>query len=246
MCTLLAVVPRPGGVLQIAANRDEFLARPASPPQRWPGVPAVLAPRDEQAHGTWLGVNGHGLFVGVTNRHGAERDSRLASRGQLVAEALRADSVEQLHQRLEHLGPRDYNPFHLFYADGFGRAALTFSTGQRVEQRWLGPGLHVLTERSLGAGDDGARTARAQAVLHGSAGSVPLEAWAEVLRVHSDGDPRDGLCIHAPAFGYGTRSSFLLQLAPEPSLGRCVFTAGPPCTSAWEDATALLKDVLGC
>ncbi len=29
MCTLVLVVPEPGGVLQVAANRDEFLARPA-------------------------------------------------------------------------------------------------------------------------------------------------------------------------------------------------------------------------
>ena len=69
MCTLVLVVPEPGGVLQVAANRDEFLARPADPPTpsadgRW------LAPRDRQAGGTWLGVNRAGLFVGVTNRFG--------------------------------------------------------------------------------------------------------------------------------------------------------------------------------
>lgn len=163
MCTLLAVIPRPGGVLQVAANRDEFLARPASPPQRWPGLPAVLAPRDEQAHGTWLGVNAHRLFVGVTNRHGVERDSRRASRGQLVAEALRAPSVEALHARLAGLGPRVYNPFHLLYADASGHAGLTVCDGTRVVQEVLGPGLHALTERSFGAGDEGVRVARARA-----------------------------------------------------------------------------------
>src|SRR5277367_964547 len=109
MCTLLAVVPPPGGVLQIAANRDEFLARPASPPQRWPGTPAVLAPRDEQAGGTWLGVNAHRLFVGITNRHGAAPEAGRASRGQLVAEALRADSVPSLHRQLARVPPHLYN-----------------------------------------------------------------------------------------------------------------------------------------
>jgi uncharacterized protein with NRDE domain len=246
MCTLLAVVPSKGGALQVAANRDEFLARPASPPQRWPGTPAVLAPRDEQALGTWLGVNAHGLFVAVTNRHGADRDSRLTSRGQLVADALRMDSVDAVYRRLGELGPRVYNPFHLLYADASGRAGLTFCDGARVEQRWLEPGLHVLTERSLGAGDDGARVARARATFSEAAGRVSLEAWGEVLRVHSQPDVREGTCVHAPAVGYGTRSAFLLQLTSDCSYDRCAWTVGPPCTSAWVDGTALLKEVLGC
>jgi len=87
MCTLILVVPPPGGVLQVAANRDEFLARPASPPEpsadgRW------LTPRDLQAGGTWLGVNAGGLFVGVTNRSAGPRDSSRRSRGLLVLDAL--------------------------------------------------------------------------------------------------------------------------------------------------------------
>jgi uncharacterized protein with NRDE domain len=246
MCTLLAVVPAPGGALQVAANRDEFLARPASPPQRWPGTPAVLAPRDEQAHGTWLGVNAHRLFVAVTNRHGMDRDSRLLSRGQLVADALRMDSVDALHGRLAALGPRLYNPFHLLYADARGRAGLTFCDGVRVEQRWLEPGLHVLTERSLGAGDDSARVTRVRCTFSEADGRVSLEAWKEVLGVHSQADTRQGMCVHAPAVGYGTRSSFLLQLTSDCSVDRCAWTVGPPCTSAWVDGTALLKEVLGC
>ena len=55
--------PRPGGVLQVAANRDEFLAAAGGPPEpsadgRW------LAPRDRQAGGTWLGVNAPGSSSG--------------------------------------------------------------------------------------------------------------------------------------------------------------------------------------
>ncbi len=244
MCTLLALVPQSGGALQVAANRDEFLARAASPPRIWPGVPTVLAPRDELAHGSWLGVNAHGLFVGITNRHGAELDASRASRGQLVLKALRSQSVPVLHQQLQSLGPRDYNPFHLLYADAAGRAGLTSSDGRRVEQRWLAPGLHVLTESSLGAGDDSARVARAKAVL--AHGPVPLEAWADVLRGHGEENRRDGMCIHAAELGYGTRSSFVLELPAECARSRCAFTEGPPCTSPWVDGTPLLREVLGC
>jgi uncharacterized protein with NRDE domain len=246
MCTLLALVPPKGGVLQIAANRDEFLARPASPPSLWPGQPAVLAPKDELAGGTWLGVNAHGLFVGITNRHAAQRDASLASRGRLVAEALRLPSVEALHQRLQHLGPRVYNPFHLLYADAQGNAGLTFSDGERVHQRRLGAGLHVLTERSLGAGDEEKRVARANAALADAKGQPSLEGWKAVLAVHGGKDVRDGMCIHAPEVGYGTRSAFLLEMGEVCETARCLWTEGPPCTSAWVDGSALLKGVLGC
>jgi uncharacterized protein with NRDE domain len=246
MCTLLAVVPSPGGALQVAANRDEFLARPALPPALWPTEPRVLAPRDVQAGGTWLGVNAHRLFVAVTNRHGAERDSRRASRGQLVADALRADSVEALHGRLSALGPSVYNPFHLLYADAQGRAGLTFSDGTQLHQTRLLPGLHVLTERSLGAGDDSARVARARDALAAGGGHLSLAAWEAVLRFHGDEDGREGTCIHAPRAGYGTRSAFVLQLTPDCSNDACAFTEGPPCTAPFLDGSGLLKALLGC
>jgi len=241
MCTLLAIVPPPGGLLQVGANRDEFLARPASPPRPWTGSPRLLAPRDEQAGGTWLGVSARGLFVGVTNRQGAERDAARASRGALVVEALRAGSVEALHRRLAGLEAGTYNPFHLLYADGQGRAGLTWNDGRLVQQRWLEPGLHVLTERSLGAGDDGTRVARARAALDGARQPVPFEAWAELLRVHAAPDPRAGTCLHVPAFGYGTRSSFVLRLGPDPAHALCAWTEGPPCTSPWVDGTKELR-----
>jgi hypothetical protein len=243
MCTLVVIVPEPGGVLEIAANRDEFLDRPASGPRRWEGMPAVLAPRDEQAGGTWLGVNSHRMFVGVTNRHAAGRDATRASRGQLVVDALRAPSVEALHAQLTRLGPGVHNPFHLLYADAGGRAGLTWNDGLRVQQRWLDPGLHVLTERSLGAGDEANRVASIQTAVAGRARTVPFDTWAELLRRHSSPDPREGTCLHVPAFGYGTRSSFLLQLDPG-AVGQCAWTEGPPCTSPWVDGTALLCEVL--
>src|SRR5712692_8012823 len=71
VCTLICafrVFPR--WPLIVAANRDEHLNRPASPPRLWPGDLSFVAPRDEAAGGTWLGLNSAGLFVGVTNRFG--------------------------------------------------------------------------------------------------------------------------------------------------------------------------------
>ena len=79
MCTLALLVPPPGGVLQVAANRDEWLKRPAAAPAVW--TEGWLAPKDLEAGGTWLGLNAQGLFVGVTNRAGIHRASDRALPG---------------------------------------------------------------------------------------------------------------------------------------------------------------------
>ena len=51
-----------------AANRDELLERPSTSPEVVDESPRVLAPRDEEAGGTWIGYNEHGVFVAITNR----------------------------------------------------------------------------------------------------------------------------------------------------------------------------------
>ena len=84
MCSIiLGVEP---GRFWLAANRDELLARPARGPFWW--HQGFLAGRDEQAGGTWLGLNQRGLAVGVTNRFGAQRHPERGSRGALVVDAL--------------------------------------------------------------------------------------------------------------------------------------------------------------
>src|SRR5262249_40925103 len=144
-----------GFPLVIAANRDEQYDRPASPIQLW-SARRLLAPRDDVAGGTWLGLNASGLFVGVTNRFGVPRDVSRASRGMLVLEALSASTARDLHAELATLAVSRFNAYHLFYADARD-AFVTWSDANSLQQATLGPGVHVITERSLG-GDDRART----------------------------------------------------------------------------------------
>ena len=113
MCTLV-LLQRPGELLAISGNRNEMLSRPSSGPRVENGI---LAPRDELAHGSWLGINRHGLFVCVTNRRVAMVDPARRSRGILVMEALQAQSARGLHQALRELRPDRHNGFHLVYAD---------------------------------------------------------------------------------------------------------------------------------
>lgn len=239
MCTLAFVVPPPGGVLQVAANRDEFLARPAAPPERsadgrW------LAPRDLQAGGTWLGLNAAGLFVGVTNRAGRPPDRSRRSRGLLVLEALESPDAESLHRRLAGLDACAYNGFHLAYADG-AFAGVTWGDGERLSQEQLGPGVHVLTEQSLGADDDSPRRRLVEERV--KPGSVlGVEGWLGLLSVHGP-EPRAGTCVHADAVGYGTRSAFVLHRAPSAERSVCAWTESRPCTTAARDGTPLLRSI---
>ncbi len=88
MCiALIANQAHPTCVLAIAANRDEFHARPTEPAHWWPE--GVLAGRDEVAGGTWFGVQRSGRVALLTNyRDGAARDPAARSRGELVITAL--------------------------------------------------------------------------------------------------------------------------------------------------------------
>jgi uncharacterized protein with NRDE domain len=97
--------------LMVAANRDEFYARPSAAAALWKDHPTILAGRDLQAGGTWLGVSTTGRFAAITNIRdpdGAAAAPR--SRGELTADFLRgnsapADYLAEVRDRLcEYLG----------------------------------------------------------------------------------------------------------------------------------------------
>jgi hypothetical protein len=225
MCTLIVSFRQHDDwPVVVAANRDEALGRPATGPRRWPGE-RFVAPRDELAGGTWLGLTTSGLFVGVTNRFPAERHGDRRSRGALVVDALRAPDAVTLQARLARLDPREYNAFHLLLADR-DAAFVTWSDGQALQQQPLAPGLHVVTERSLG-GDDRSRVELARRLWPASSPPAPGELMALLGTTRPD-DPLGGLCVEAPAFDYGTRSSAVLLLNRELGRSRLFWAEGRP------------------
>ncbi len=114
MCLLaFAVDMHPGYPLIVAANRDEYHARPASPAGWW-RQPRILAGRDLRAGGTWLGVTREGGFATITNFRDPESHRPDApSRGDLVVRAL-TDAQHSLVAHLQARG-RDYNGFNLLW-----------------------------------------------------------------------------------------------------------------------------------
>ncbi len=229
MCTLIvSVQPQLSTPLVVAANRDELRSRPAVAPHRWPGE-SFIAPRDEQARGTWLGLNAGGLFVGITNRFPSDRDLNRESRGTLVVEALRAPSAQGLRDSLEHLLPTRFNTFHLLYADA-SIAFVTWCDGDLIHHRALSPGLHVVTERSLG-GDDHGRTAlitQAWPSLEREKGDPTASALQCLLAQPHPDDPAGGVCVDVPEWNYGTRSSLVLFVGRRVIDSRWYWAEGRP------------------
>ena len=89
MCLIvLAWRAHPDFPLVVAANRDEFHARPADPAAFWADQPGILAGRDLEARGTWMGVSRGGRFAAVTNYRGGTEPRAVESRGALVTRFL--------------------------------------------------------------------------------------------------------------------------------------------------------------
>ena len=57
----------PNYKLILAANRDEFFKRPTEPAKFWNDHPELLAGKDLEAGGTWLGITKNGRFSAITN-----------------------------------------------------------------------------------------------------------------------------------------------------------------------------------
>ncbi|ETI70248.1 NRDE family protein [Neobacillus vireti] len=91
MCLILfAYQVHPVYKLIVAANRDEFYQRPTAPVHYWEESPKILAGRDLEKMGTWMGITTKGRFAALTNyRNPQELIEGKRSRGELVAEALK-------------------------------------------------------------------------------------------------------------------------------------------------------------
>ncbi len=146
MCLLLlALQPDSQHPLIVAANRDEFHDRPTAPAHWWPE--GILAGRDRQAGGTWLGVSRDGRFAALTNfRNPIDNDPARASRGELVVQALtsRQSPAAQLAY-LTRQGQR-YNGFNLLFGSAGGLYAYN---NQDHSTLTLSPGLYGLSNHLL-------------------------------------------------------------------------------------------------
>ncbi len=144
MCILfIAIEQHPQYPLIIAANRDEFFARPSRAAHFWADAPNVLAGRDMQAGGSWLGVNKAGDIAAVTNLRLSEpirADAR--SRGELVARYLRRDESREQYCEFIASEYAAFGPFNFLFGDA---QQLFLFSSLAPECKPLSPGFHAIS-----------------------------------------------------------------------------------------------------
>jgi len=228
MC--LAVVAHrahPSYTLVVAANRDEFHARPAAPAAwgRDGAFAGILAGRDLLAGGTWLGVRRDGRFALVTNvRDGKPQDPAARSRGEVVPRVLDASGVDAAFAALAADGAR-YNGFNLL-AGGVRGAA--WMSNRSAATRRIAEGTHGLSNALLDA--PWPKIVRTEAALRawatrGDADHEPiLAALADRERAPDDALPSTGVplewerLLSSPFIvseRYGTRCSTVFTVDRE-------------------------------
>jgi len=136
--------------LLLIANRDEFYRRPTAAASFWPQAPQVLAGKDLEGGGSWLGLSRDGRLAAITNYRnlaevsGAGADKR--SRGLLVSDFLSGSAsaagyLDELAQQ-----PEAYRGFNLLLGDGSG---LHYYSNRGAAPRSLAPGLYGLSNHLL-------------------------------------------------------------------------------------------------
>jgi uncharacterized protein with NRDE domain len=219
--------------LVVAANRDERYARPALPVAQWPDAPEIIAGRDLEQGGTWMGLSRRGRFAAVTNyREGHGLKTAPRSRGVLVAEFLRGGRGAAAYAAEVQRQGADYNGFSLLVGDG---DELWFVSNRAAQPRRVEPGVHGLSNHLLDTPWPKVVTGTAalRAALTAPAPALIVDALYEVLGArtlaadHALPDTGVGLARErqlSPPFivsdTYGTRSSSVVLL---PATGEAEF-----------------------
>jgi uncharacterized protein with NRDE domain len=220
----------PGAPLIAAANRDEFYDRPSQAAAPWPEHPNVLAGRDLQGGGSWMGVTHTGpngpRFAAITNYRGPdERRTDAPSRGALVADYLAGDW--SAHDYIAHIdtAAQAYNGFNLVLGDAHSlywysnRGGADSRNGQALES-----GIYGISNGLLDAPWPKVVRTKAQfasLLCQGAPEDAYFEMLADTTRAPDRRLPDTGIeidlervlsavCIETP--GYGTRTSTVVKL----------------------------------
>ncbi len=225
MCLiLLAHRAVAGHELVLAANRDEFFARPTEPASYWTDAPHVLAGRDLEKGGTWMGVTREGRWAAVTNyRDGARPETGSRSRGELVARYLWQRSSAASYAATVARAGAEYHGFNLLVGDSEG---VHYVSNRGARPRVLEPGIYGLSNHLLDT--PWPKVERGKSDMHAVLGGNPEDPTEPLLALLADRRPAaDDLlpetgvsrdwekllsCAFIRAPGYGTRASSVLLI----------------------------------
>ncbi len=150
MCIILLALNRhPQFPVILAGNRDELHARRAASGHFWADATRVLAGRDLEAGGTWLGVNRSGQWAVVSNIRGVTGTSAMArpttTRGALVRDFLRGEMGSETYIWHVHAERASFQPFNLLLGD----TSCAWYCSTCVPPQRLTAGIHGLSNAFL-------------------------------------------------------------------------------------------------
>jgi uncharacterized protein with NRDE domain len=228
MCLILvAWQAHPDYPLVVAANRDEFFARPTDAASFWPDN-RILAGHDLKEGGTWMGITRSGRFAALTNyRDPARQFDGAVSRGRLVADLLTSSDAPSVWLADKAAGAAAYNGFNLIAAaDG----ELAWASNVSGDCQTLPPGVYGLSNHLLDSPWPKVRAARSALAraLEALPNDQPLFDLLRDDTIPPDEQlPRTGVGIEwerllSSAFvkapGYGTRSSTVMLMRRDGTL----------------------------
>ncbi len=208
--------------LVVAANRDEFYARPTRNLHFWDESPGLLAGRDLREGGTWMGVTRSGRFAAVTNyREAGGVLNAPRSRGELAAAFLHARTAPEAYLRGVAANASHYGGFNLLIGSG-GNLWYFSNRDPAGTPRRLEPGLYGLSNHLLDTPwpkVESGKTELARALDEGVTHGRLLEILRNRARAGDSDLPRTGVSrrlerllssrfIRSPF--YGTRASTAL------------------------------------
>jgi uncharacterized protein with NRDE domain len=181
MCLMIfAHQVAPDYPLLVAANRDEFHARPTAVSDFWTAFPDLLAGRDLLQGGTWMGVTRTGRFAAVTNyRDPARTAVAPRSRGELPLAYLTGTQAPEVFLLEIASRAQNYAGFNLLVGDR--RSLWYFSNSDNLDPQCLPPGVYGLSNARLDTPWPKVvlGKTRLQALLQ--AGPIPHSALATVV-----------------------------------------------------------------
>lgn len=148
MCLILfANQVHPIYKLVVAANRDEFYQRPTAHAQFWEDDPNILAGRDLEKMGTWMGITRQGCFSALTNyRDPKEEIAGKRSRGELVAQALKYKGEPEEYLKALEMEKHLFSGYNLLV--GNSKALYYYSNiGKKIQK--IERGIHGLSNHFL-------------------------------------------------------------------------------------------------
>ncbi len=222
MCIILfAYHNHPKYKLIVTANRDEFYSRPSSSAHFWQDQPKLLAGRDEEQGGTWLGITKEGRFAALTNyRDPASTRQNAVTRGQLVSEFLSGSQKPEDYLKTVDEQAENYNGFNLLVGMVGQTDSLWYYSNQSRHMSQVGRGVSGLSNHLLNT--PWPKVVRGRDRLSEAVGTPEVEQellWQILTdreRPVDDRLPQTGVSLElerilSPIFiespGYGTRAS---------------------------------------